>query len=96
MHTARHSARLTLTQSWAVVKGTRPVGVHPRIIFTEAGSRSIHIPPVLLPPVVFTGLLIGLWIWYVLALVFSFTCNAFGALDTFWGVVWLTPLVGNV
>ncbi|KAK4229101.1 Alpha/Beta hydrolase protein [Podospora fimiseda] len=37
-----------------------------RIIFSGPGQRNcrdIHIPTVLLPPAMFTGLLIGLWIW---------------------------------
>ncbi|KAK3984834.1 Alpha/Beta hydrolase protein [Cladorrhinum sp. PSN332] len=48
-----------------VSPGTR-LGHGPRIIFPrlcQRNCRSIHIPTALLPPAMFTGLLIGLWIW---------------------------------
>lgn len=52
-------------QLWAVVDRRGGIlGLHARIAPLGASRRSIHIPTVLLPPVVFVGLLVGLWIWY--------------------------------
>ena len=65
LHTGRQSSRCPRTPPWTAIKRGRPLRVHPHIFFAGAGCRSIHIPPVLLPPVVFGGLLVGLWIWYV-------------------------------
>ncbi|KAL2128405.1 hypothetical protein VTI74DRAFT_9224 [Chaetomium olivicolor] len=50
-------------QPRAVDKPTRPLGAHPRILSSGRICRSIHIPPILLPPALFGGLLVGLWIW---------------------------------
>lgn len=36
---------------------------HAVILSARVRLRGIHIPSVLLPPVIFTGLLLGLWIW---------------------------------
>ncbi|KAH6853456.1 hypothetical protein B0I37DRAFT_7360 [Chaetomium sp. MPI-CAGE-AT-0009] len=63
LHTGR-STRLTLAYPWASVKREAPLGARPsRVLSAGRSCRSIHIPTVLLPPVVFTGLLVGLWIW---------------------------------
>jgi hypothetical protein len=66
LHAGR-STRLTLSHPWTSVKREATLGAsHSRVLFAGRSCRTIHIPTVLLPPVVFTGLLVGLWIWYVL------------------------------
>jgi hypothetical protein len=66
LHAGR-STRLTLSHPWTSVKREATLGAdHSRVLSAGKSCRSIHIPTVLLPPVVFTGLLVGLWIWYVL------------------------------
>ena len=52
--------------------------IRPPSFSAAASCRNIHIPPILLPPVVFTGLLVGLWIWYV----FSGESQVRAAIDT--------------
>ncbi|KAL2184525.1 hypothetical protein L209DRAFT_758046 [Thermothelomyces heterothallicus CBS 203.75] len=65
------SSRLTSTPLWASVRCQRLVGAdHPRAVLAGRRScRSIHIPTVLLPPVIFTGLLVGLWVWKCIMMV---------------------------
>lgn len=56
----RSPTPLASSRAWAAVARGSPLG--PRVR-TGGSFRSIHIPPVLLPPVLFSGLLVALWIW---------------------------------
>jgi len=64
LHSGRDRPPLALWRLWADVKHRKSTDGRLPLVLSIGGSRrSIHIPPVLLPPVYFTGLLIGLWIW---------------------------------
>ncbi|KAK4033454.1 protein bem46 [Parachaetomium inaequale] len=70
LHTGRGSTRLPSAHFWASVKHDRTLGAtHAQAVFAGRSCRDIHIPTILLPPVVFTGLLVGLWIWKCLMMV---------------------------
>ena len=65
LHAGRAASRLTSTVPWALVERERPwVANGMQMVPASVSRRTIHIPPVILPPVVFTGLLVALWIWY--------------------------------
>ncbi|KAK4147895.1 Alpha/Beta hydrolase protein [Dichotomopilus funicola] len=72
---ACQSTRLTSTRSWPPPARPQPLEVRHGKLLTlsgagyRAGYRNIHIPTVLLPPVLFTGLLVGLWIWKCIMMV---------------------------
>lgn len=67
LHAGRSTRLTSAHPPWVLVKREASLGAsHSRVLFAGRSCRSIHIPTVLLPPVVFTGLLVGLWIWYVL------------------------------
>lgn len=70
LHTGRWGTRHASAQRWATAKHRTALDTqHPRILSAGASCRSIHIPPVLLPPVLFSGLLVALWIWKCIMLV---------------------------
>ncbi|KAK4251193.1 Alpha/Beta hydrolase protein [Corynascus novoguineensis] len=67
-----HSSSLTMTHFWAAAGRQRLLKTnHARALLAggKRSCRSIRIPTILLPPVVFTGLLVGLWIWYCIMMV---------------------------
>lgn len=64
LHTGRSHGAIASMHLHAAIKHRPPLRVHnPRILTAAGNCRSIHIPPFLLPPVYFTGLLVALWIW---------------------------------
>ncbi|KAK4129264.1 alpha/beta-hydrolase [Parathielavia appendiculata] len=69
LHSGRGSTRLASTPLLVAVKRGSILKTSPHVLFARSNCRSIRIPPILLPPVVFAGLLVALWIWYCVMMV---------------------------